>query len=174
MQASGGMLRARRTGAVVAMLAGLTVLVAACGGGSGGSGSSGGANPSGSASRNNPAQFAQCMRSHGVPSFPDPDSNGRFTLTVTKGGPLDPNSATYQSALQTCHQYDTNFGSANGSGASSSAALKFAQCMRSHGVTDFPDPQSGGSFTMGGDIQSNPHFQSAMQACRPQLSGGGS
>jgi len=173
MQASGGT-RLRRTGPVLAILAGLTVSVAACGGGSGGSSGSG-PSGAGSSSQGNPARFAQCMRGHGVPSFPDPNSNGQFTLAITKGGSLDPNSATYKSALQACHQYDTSFGSSNGSGASNGNTLKFAQCMRSHGVTDFPDPRSGGGgLTAGGDVQSNPHFQSAMQACRPLLSGGGS
>lgn len=164
----------RWAAAVAAALAGVVVL-AACGGGSGGggSGSGGGSDPGGS-SQNDPAKFAQCMRSHGVPSFPDPNGNGQFSIKVTKGGALDPNSTAYKTALRTCQKYDTNFGNSNGGSGSSSAALKFAKCMRSHGVTNFPDPRPGGGLIMGGNVQSNPHFNSAIKACRPLLSGGGS
>jgi hypothetical protein len=181
MQASSGIRTVRtapqvrrrgRLGPMVAVLVGLTVVVAGCGGGAAGSGGSGSSGASGGSSAS-PARFAQCMRGHGVPSFPDPDSSGHFSLQITKGGSLDPSSATYKSALQTCHRFDTGFGSGSGSGTNNSAALKFSQCMRSHGVTDFPDP-SGGGIKMTGGVQSNPNFQSALQACRPLLSGGGS
>ena len=45
---------------------------------------------------------------------------------------------------------------------------QFAQCMRRSGVTNFPDPQNG-RFVMGSGVQSNPHFQSAIQACQHYL-----
>ena len=51
-------------------------------------------------------------------------------------------------------------------------ALKFSQCMRAHGVGDFPDPTSGGGIQIsdsgpGGDLgPGNPKFASAQQACR--------
>jgi hypothetical protein len=65
---------------------------------------------------------------------------------------------------------------------------KFSQCMRAHGVTDFPDPQSAGSGNGGGiSIQvsggggsdldpNNPTFTAAQKACRalmPGKAGGG-
>ena len=50
--------------------------------------------------------------------------------------------------------------------------LAFAKCMRSHGVSDFPDPDSNGHF--GGQIKnlatSTPTYQAAKIACRPELS----
>ena len=49
---------------------------------------------------------------------------------------------------------------------------QFAQCMRQNGVTNFPDPRNG-RFLISGDIQSNPHFQSAIQACQHFLGPGG-
>lgn len=163
--------RWRRAGEFVAVLAGITMLVAACGGGNG----SGSGNGSGGAAQNNPAKFAECMRGHGVSSFPDPDSDGQFSLQITKGGDLDPNSSSFKSALQTCHKYDAGFhNGGNGGSGSNNNALKFAKCMRSHGVKDFPDPRAGGGLVMGGNVQSDPHFNSAMQTCRPLLSGGGS
>jgi hypothetical protein len=47
-------------------------------------------------------------------------------------------------------------------------ALQFAKCMRSHGVTNFPDPGAGGSIQIGPDSGINarsPAFQAAQKAC---------
>lgn len=71
-------------------------------------------------------------------------------------------------------------GSAAGSGAVSQtpSGPAFAQCMRAHGVTDFPDPQGPNQnrFLIPAAVQSNPHYQSASAACeslRPRQSAGG-
>ena len=45
-------------------------------------------------------KFAQCMRSHGVPDFPDPNKNGGFSGTST----INPASPTFQNAQSTCMQ----------------------------------------------------------------------
>ncbi len=63
-------------------------------------------------------------------------------------------------------------GAGSTSGTDQSGIAQFAQCMRQNGVTDFPDPQNG-HFVMGGNIQSNPHFNSAVQACQHLLGPGG-
>jgi hypothetical protein len=47
-------------------------------------------------------------------------------------------------------------------------ALRFAKCMRSHGISNFPDPSSTGQMTLTGtgiDIHS-PTFQAASAACQ--------
>lgn len=64
--------------------------------------------------------------------------------------------------------------SAQGGSSSTAQAgqAQFAQCMRQNGVTNFPDPQNG-RFIMTGNIQSNPHFQPAIQACQHLLGPGG-
>lgn len=46
-------------------------------------------------------QFAQCMRSHGVPSFPDPKFPGGGMQLQLKGN-IDPNSPAFQKAQQAC------------------------------------------------------------------------
>ena len=50
-------------------------------------------------------------------------------------------------------------------------ALEFAECMRSHGIADFPDPSSGGGFTFSASpgIIHGPHFQAAQNACQKYL-----
>jgi hypothetical protein len=46
---------------------------------------------------------AACMRSHGVPDFPDPTfQNDSVTFTIRP--PLDPSSSQYRSALATCQR----------------------------------------------------------------------
>jgi hypothetical protein len=42
-------------------------------------------------------KLAACMRSHGFPSFPDPNSQGAFDFSG-----IDRNSTQFQSAMQTC------------------------------------------------------------------------
>lgn len=58
-------------------------------------------------------------------------------------------------------------------------ALKFSDCMRAHGVTNFPDPSTGGggihiSIAAGSGINpQSPAFESAQSACSKLLPGGG-
>jgi hypothetical protein len=44
-------------------------------------------------------KLAACMRSHGFPNFPDPDSTGAFDSSK-----FDPSSPQLQAAMQTCQQ----------------------------------------------------------------------
>ena len=50
-------------------------------------------------------KFAQCMRAHGEPSFPDPSvsSDGGVTLGNLAG--LDPNSPQFRSAESACRSF---------------------------------------------------------------------
>jgi hypothetical protein len=47
-------------------------------------------------------------------------------------------------------------------------AVKFAQCMRENGVTNFPDPDKDGRFVIaaGGPNRNTPQFRNALQACK--------
>jgi hypothetical protein len=69
-------------------------------------------------------------------------------------------------------------GKPNGSGAGGDP-LRFSQCMRAHGVPNFPDPVSGGrghGFVIkqtSGVNPSSPAFQSAQASCFKLLPGGG-
>ena len=70
---------------------------------------------------------------------------------------------------------DTPSSAQAGGGSTSSAQsgiAQFAQCMRRNGVTNFPDPTNG-HFLMSSNIQSNPHFNSAIQACQHLLGASG-
>jgi hypothetical protein len=59
---------------------------------------------------------------------------------------------------------------------SAGAAIKFSDCMRSHGVSNFPDPSPGGGIQINSGSGINPQspaFQSAQNACSKLLPGGG-
>jgi hypothetical protein len=49
-------------------------------------------------------------------------------------------------------------------------AVKYAQCMRENGVTDFPDPEKNGKFMIpaGGPNRNSAQFKKAQQACKSQ------
>ncbi len=142
------------------------------------------ANPSDSSGSGQALAYAQCMRSHGVPSFPDPNAQGGFSIQGGPGSGLNPGSATFQAADKTCRHLLPNDGqpTAAQQAHALAQALKFSQCMRSHGLTDFPDPQSqpGGGIAIrihagagtGSDL--NPRssqFQAAQQACQGIMGG---
>jgi hypothetical protein len=121
--------------------------------------------------------FSECMRTHGVPNFPDPvqNANGGAGLEI-RGDPgtgLDPRSPAFQSAQQACKKLLPNGGTPRQLTAGDKQQfLKFAACMRTHGVPNFPDPTfSGGGarIKIGGSgvSPSSPAFKSAQQSCRP-------
>jgi hypothetical protein len=174
---------------LIAALASAALLLAACGGssntssgssknassGTGTTASTGGSGTAQSAADSaQAAKFSQCMRANGEPSFPDPNAKGQIQLMVTKGGSLDPQSATYKSALQKCKSLEPpGFGSnSTQSTANQNEVLQFVDCMRKHGVPNMPDPQSNGAMRITGINPQSPQFQSAMQTCRSYLPSG--
>jgi hypothetical protein len=120
-------------------LALITVLcVAACGA----SGSSGGTGTSAKADFGQFLLFSKCMRSHGVPNFPDPSSRGGIQFTPGSG--LNPQSPAFQAAQKVCRPKlpGGGPGAIKATKAQFAAALRFAKCMRTHGLPNFPDPIS--------------------------------
>ena len=87
-------------------------------------------------------KFAQCMRDNGVSEFPDPDADGSLTLDeVVNGSSIDTSSAAWKDAHGACKDLEpAGFTGHQRSAQQQAAALKFAQCIREHGVADFPDP----------------------------------
>jgi hypothetical protein len=83
-------------------------------------------------------KFAECVRTHGVPHFPDPDATGNFNFAV------DVSAATFTAAVNACKALQPpGTLSSHRSVKQQSAALRFAACVRAHGVPDFPDPVNG-------------------------------
>jgi hypothetical protein len=175
-------LRRAAAGLALAALASLALLATACGGSSG-QGVAQADSASGSRSDLN-RRFSACMRKNGVPNFPDPDSDGHIRITGGKTANgrkfgLDPNSPQFRRAQQSCRRFQPNGGKPDPQQVANDQqqALKFSQCMRSHGVPKFPDPTfrpDGGSLlTIGRDLNpDSPQFKAAQKACDELLSGG--
>jgi hypothetical protein len=124
-------------------LAGLA-LIALIGVGCGGNDSSGGNTTA--ANQEKSVKFAQCMRENGVSEFPDPDASGELTIDgVVNGSSIDPDGPAWNGALDACKDLQPPGFTGDGERSSEEqdAALKFAQCIRDNGVTDFPDPAEG-------------------------------
>ena len=177
---TGGNRGLRRAGAL-AVAAAVAVLATACGGSA----------PS-SASAPTYAQelaLAQCMRSHGVPNFPDPDASGGYTLTSNGsiegagGSSIDINSSQAQAAYGDCRHLLPGAPSISQleqqvqqeqqrQARALPALLKWEQCVRSHGVPNFSLGLGGQSPAPGksGAVNPNsPQFQAALTACQHLL-----
>ncbi|GGO10919.1 hypothetical protein GCM10010116_21950 [Microbispora rosea subsp. aerata] len=84
-------------------------------------------------------KFAQCMREHGV-DMPDPGPDGRIRIMSKKG-----EQAVTEKAMQACRHLMK--GAVGDKAAADDPQMrdrmvKFAQCMREHGI-DMPDPAPG-------------------------------
>lgn len=119
-------------------------------------------------------KFSECMRKHGLSSFPDP--NGQGVISIQSGMGIDPGSPAFQSARSACSKLLPNGGQPTPAQIAQrqQQALAFSVCMRSHGIKDFPDPTNGGGLRLtvhpGSDLDpGNPTFRSAQQACQKYL-----
>jgi hypothetical protein len=119
--------------------------------------------------------YAQCMRSHGVPKYPDPTLGPNSVPTEhlsSNGNPsLDPNSPRFQAAEHVClaKQPAESPVLKQSIAANQLQDLKYAACMRAHGVPNFPDPTMR---TYGVELKLPPHvspdsplFLSAQRTC---------
>jgi hypothetical protein len=120
--------------------------------------------------------YSKCMRSHGIKDFPDPNSDGELTLDAQPGSDIDPNNPTYKAADAACKSLLPP--QQKPPAGLKEANLKYAKCMRSHGVSDFPDPSADGTLQIqskpGSDLDpNNPTYKAADAACKHFELGGG-
>ncbi len=146
-----------RTAAAIRITAAAVALLAAACGGPSPSGSGGSEGAGGSASSLSALAYSACMRSHGMPKFPDPDSSRQ--LPKTDAQLLGVSTSQYQAGQHACRHLLPTGGSLRQREDQCTqtsdcppdlvqrmlaADRKLAQCMRSHGVANFPDPTNGG------------------------------
>jgi hypothetical protein len=129
--------RPRRAG-VLAVTAGLVLLTAACGGSPSSSGSPSSAGTGGASSSfvSHELAFARCVRAHGVPNFPDPNANGQEPPSVKDIS----KSPRFPAASNACRSLIPSGGTNAQFRADLREYVRFAECMRAHGVPNFPDP----------------------------------
>ena len=128
----------------------------------------------------NALAYAKCMRAHGVLNFPDPTVVDNAHEKAINFAAVDPNSPQAKSAAKACRA-QTGFGVITPAMLQAAMAngLKFAECMRSHGISNFPDPvehangiQIGPGPNSGIDMNSAT-VKAARKACVAILPNGG-
>ena len=144
----------RSTARLVTACAAACLAVAGCGSGGPSTTSTtsagGGPGPQGAAAA--AFAFSRCMRAHGVSDFPDPHvtvSPGRTSVAI-RAVAKDKASPQFRNAQQACQHLLPGPESASPAQqqARARALLAFAQCLRSHGLSNFPDPNSQGQLTI--------------------------
>jgi hypothetical protein len=86
------------------------------------------------------------MRASGVPNFPDPNSGGGFLFKTGSG--IDMSSRVFKAAQAKCKKLQPGGGppgpgsTTNPSPHALAQMEKVAQCMRRHGIFDFPEPRT--------------------------------
>jgi hypothetical protein len=126
------------------------VVLAACGSNSASSSSSSssGGHVTYAQAQQDATRFAVCMRSHGVPNFPDATSPREFKESFSSSAAQSP---AFESAATACRHVLPSGGPPSQSAAQSQAhtvaLLAFARCLRSHGFPSFPDPTTSGQVT---------------------------
>jgi hypothetical protein len=171
-----------RFGSAVIAAAGFALLAAACGGSArshvaqlGSTTTQGRSSSNSSAAsgqQNGAVAFAGCMRSNGVPNWPDPNSSGVFDKSKLTSQQLGATSSRVQAAQSACSHLLPNGGRGPTPAQEQlirAQALRFSQCVRAHGVPNFPDPDSSGRIpdpASAGIDQGSPKFEAANQACR--------
>jgi hypothetical protein len=167
--------RRQRVGALAALAVVSALLAAGCGSAgptattTGSAGAAGG--PAAAA-----FQYARCMRQHGVTGFPDPhvtSKPGSGSVSISMMAPASAAaSPAFKSASKACQGILPTPGNAGPSpgGPSKQVLLAFARCLRSHGISGFPDPNAQGRLTpqviaaAGVDVHSRT-FETAGDAC---------
>jgi len=156
--------------------AALALLAAGCGSSrSPGVASVASTTPTATTTASGPLAYARCMRSHGLPNFPDPDSQGTFPSL----GALGVSKQIWAPADIACRHLLPSGGSqetAQQQRTQVADGLSFARCVRSHGVSRFPDPTAQGQLSVAmveaqGINLHTPAVLHAVEVCLPESHG---
>ncbi len=148
----------------------LSLLAASCGGSPGsqvaqlGTTTTQNSSPSGGSAHEQALAFARCVRSHGVPLWPDPESNGTFDKSKLTPHQLGVGSSQIAAAERACRSLAPTY-SATPQPHVLAQALRFSRCMRARGATSFPDPESNGAIVIPHAMESSPVYLSALNFC---------
>jgi hypothetical protein len=152
---------------------GLTSAASACGGSSSANVARVGTTSANHPRAHDPQAYSACMRSHGVPTFPDAGSTGQIRIDARKLGEsgIDVDSPRFKRAGRACLNLQPKGARATArqpAAALQQAMLRFARCMGSHGVPNFPDPQPGGALDLAQKVAApnTPQFKATERTCR--------
>jgi hypothetical protein len=163
--------RTRYLTAVITVAA-LSLPAAGCGGGGSSPGVPNAAATTAARTQNPHVLFPRCMRSNGVPNYPD---QGKPTPQQAGVG-----ETQFDAAVNACRYLLPHGGvsqeTARQKRVQLADELSFARCMRSRGVSRFPDPTAQGDLSVamvqaqGIDVHS-PTVLRVVQACLPASHG---
>ena len=110
-------------------------------------------------------QVVLCARAHGMPGLPEPQINPDGKATFPNGLNVPPE--THKACQTLLDRLVPNSQNQAPGAAQLAALLRFARCMRSHGIADWPDPRPDGSFVPDARIASalKTTFRSQLLAC---------
>jgi hypothetical protein len=152
-----------RVAALVAVLAVAALLTVACGGGSASTAGSAGAG------RGRLAQalaFAHCMRSHGAPNYPDPNSSGAFMVNPSNSSSFEAPQSTRAACAHLLPRKGQALTPAE-QAQQQRKSLAFVACMHRHGFPQLPDDWSGnvGQLISAGINPRSPQLNAALTKC---------
>jgi hypothetical protein len=149
-------------------LAGLSVLASGCGGSKSASVASVATTRSSSASHRSTHDqalaYARCIRSHGVPLWPDPESSGAFEKPELTPQRLGAGTSEIGAAEKACRSLAPTY-PATPQPQVLAQALRFSRCMRAHGAANFPDPEGNGAIVIPHAMESSPAYLAALRLC---------
>jgi hypothetical protein len=152
-------------------VAAVALLAAGCGsGGSPGSAGAVSATTAAPGARNTALALAHCLRSHGLPKWPDPTSGGVFDKSKLRQTGYS--GSQVRAVEDGACRHLLPSGPPPGppiTAADRTDYLEAAACMRSHGFPDFPDPAFENN-SVQTDVPSSidqdaPRFKSAATIC---------
>jgi hypothetical protein len=118
-------------------------------------------------------QVIQCLRDNGMPDLPDPQFDEQGEPRWPGGvEPPDPPERARRACGAIADRLDASQPTEpTRPPADIPALVRFARCMREHGIADFPDPKADGTFQLSttsiGREGKSPRVLSAMRACKP-------
>jgi hypothetical protein len=180
-----------RTAAAIVAAAALALLAAACSGSPSSTGSGDSPKAGGSTDHPSAVGFSHCMRSHGVPNFPDPSTSG--ALPKISPQLLGVSSSRFTAAQRGCQHLlpvtSASIEQCEAAGVCSqavtqqmlNAGLRFARCMRLHGLPKWPDPTTDSqgrvafaiSISRDGFDPHSPRINPELHECDHLMPGGG-
>ncbi len=132
-------------------------------------------------------EVVQCLRDNGMPNLPDPQIDADGQPHFPGGDPGDPPERAQRACMPIYNRLPASIredggpegGEASRPPADIPALLRFARCMREHGMPDWPDPKADGTFPVAGTALEregkSPRFLTAARACKqlnPDPTGG--
>jgi len=149
----------------------VALLAAGCGGSSNGSqvaqlrtSTTGSSSRARGSTHDQALAFARCIRSHGVPLWPDPGSSGSFDKSALTPHQLGVSSSLVGTAEKACRSLVPTY-SATPQPHVLAQALRFSRCMRAHDAANFPDPESNGAIVIPHAMENSPAYLAALHFC---------